>query len=384
MRVVLLLLVAANLLAFAWGQGWLTPIIGDVRQPERMGRQVGPDRLRVLGPGDSARTERAVAGRIESDESSRPPHPPAGSPRRQAAEPAASTPRDAEGDGPRAMLPGSASPPGAPSTTTARQELADSRPAAMAVAPTSPPAPAAAPNGPSPSAASAPPTSTAPAVPFGLAEPPLTEALASENGRQALAPRAAAPQPQPSALSAPSAQPPLADASRAPLVPGTEPAPPATGLQATQACFDLRGLDSVRAEAARTDLQGMGAVDIEDLAAENRSGYIIYLPPAESVELAQARIEQLREQGLRDGDFYLILDGTYRLAISLGVFNRMDSVELQLERLRARGVEGAEVGFVNPGATRITLRVRGPGDLLDEAQLRAMANLRGGSLVRCQ
>src|SRR5690606_35266928 len=139
-----------------------------------------------------------------------------------------------------------------------------------------------------------------------------------------------------------------------------------------------------RAEAARTELEGMGAVDIEDLATENRSGYIIYLPPAESAELAQARIEQLREQGLRDGDFYLILDGTYRFAVSLGVFNRMDSVELQLARLRARGVEDTEVGFVNPGATRITLRVRGPEDLLDEAQLRAMANLRGGSLVRGQ
>lgn len=127
----------------------------------------------------------------------------------------------------------------------------------------------------------------------------------------------------------------------------------------------------------------MGEVTIEDLATENRSGYIVYLPPAESVERAQARIEQLREQGVRDSDIYLILDGTYRLAISLGVFNRMDSVEVQLERLRARGVEDAEVGFVNPAATRITLRVRAPEGRLDEAQLRAMANLRGASLARC-
>src|SRR5690606_37502107 len=74
---------------FAWGQGWLAPIIGDVRQPERMGRQVGPDRLRVLGPGDRARTERAVAGRVESDE--------AGSaPPRSAAEGARARPEPAE------------------------------------------------------------------------------------------------------------------------------------------------------------------------------------------------------------------------------------------------------------------------------------------------
>src|SRR5690606_1632807 len=88
MRIALLLLIAANLLAFAWGQGWLVPIIGDVRQPERMGRQVGPDRLRVLGPGDHARTERAVAGRVESEEAGSAPPRPAGQGARARPEPA--------------------------------------------------------------------------------------------------------------------------------------------------------------------------------------------------------------------------------------------------------------------------------------------------------
>src|SRR5690606_41852080 len=128
-------------------------------------------------------------------------------------------------------------------------------------------------------------------------------------------------------------------------------------------------------------LEGMGAASIEERGVENRSGYIVYLPASDTAELAQARIEQLREQGVRD--IYLVLDGTYRLAISLGVFNRMDSVELLLGELRARGVEDAEVGFVNPAASRVTLRVRGPGDLLEEEQVRAVANLRVGRLSRC-
>lgn len=426
MRVLLLLLVAANLLAFAWGQGWLIPIIGDVRQPERMGRQVGPDRLRVLGPGDSAGTERAVAGRVESDESTRPsarhaPHSArstterAGTAARGASpslattsSPAASArdgdhgggqddfasrddvvgsaatqadrsgnrERDGErnqgasdsnavvagkdGAGLRAML-----PPSAPSTLKdlARPSVADA-----AAAPESPPSPAAAPG-----AASAPPAPAAPAVPFGLAEPPLTDALASEGGRRSPALRAAAPQgTQPDQSPAPDRPAPALSAS-------SGPAPLASA--AVQACFDLRGLDRVGAEAARDQLEGMGAVSVEELSTENRSGYIVYLPPFESAELAQARIEQLRGQGVQD--IYLILDGTYRLAISLGVFNRMESVELQLERLRARGVEDAEIGFVNPAATRLTLRVRGPEDRMDEAQMRAMANLRGAQLARC-
>src|SRR5690606_39503241 len=66
MRIALLLLVAANLLAFAWGQGWLAPVIGDVRQPERLERQVGPERLRVLRRDDPHPKERVVAGRVES------------------------------------------------------------------------------------------------------------------------------------------------------------------------------------------------------------------------------------------------------------------------------------------------------------------------------
>lgn len=407
MRIVLLLLVAANLLAFAWGQGWLAPIIGDVRQPERMHRQVGPERLRVLERGEPGTKARAVAGRIESAE-----------PREASAAPGPTLPGQAPANdrpGRAGSVGGSDQAPaggasgtsaveaGRPGNATGAGNDAGSGADALGLremaarppggpASDASPSPAVSPEArPAPGAGAEPPRA-APAVPFGLAEPPITAALADESTPLASAAgvgTASSTGPDPAAASNARAAPPAAERATADAaLPGNletgawpAPAPKPPVARAAQVCFDLRGLDAVRAAAAQEQLEEMGATSVEELAVENRSGYIVYVPASETVEQAQARIEQLREQGVRD--IYLVLDGTYRLAISLGVFNRMDSVELLLRELRARGVEDAEVGFVNPAASRVTLRVRGPGDLLEEEQVRAVANLRGGQLSRC-
>ncbi|MEI7446046.1 MAG: hypothetical protein WCK28_14245, partial [Burkholderiales bacterium] len=51
MKGFLSLLVVANLLLFAWFRGWMAPFGGDGRDPQRIERQVAPERLRVVsGP----------------------------------------------------------------------------------------------------------------------------------------------------------------------------------------------------------------------------------------------------------------------------------------------------------------------------------------------
>lgn len=55
MKVLLALLVIANLLLYGWFKGWMAPYGGDGREPQRMARQVMPERLRVVpdaGPSD--------------------------------------------------------------------------------------------------------------------------------------------------------------------------------------------------------------------------------------------------------------------------------------------------------------------------------------------
>lgn len=48
MRIVLVILVIANLLLLGWFQGWMSPLGGMGREPERPAREVMPERLRIL------------------------------------------------------------------------------------------------------------------------------------------------------------------------------------------------------------------------------------------------------------------------------------------------------------------------------------------------
>ncbi len=48
MRFVLIALLAANLALLAWFQGWMAPYGGDGREPHRLARQIGADRIRVM------------------------------------------------------------------------------------------------------------------------------------------------------------------------------------------------------------------------------------------------------------------------------------------------------------------------------------------------
>jgi hypothetical protein len=67
MRIVVALLVVANLVFWAWSQGWLDGTSGGrasgQREPDRLARQVNPERMRILDPADvqaGARTSAPV------------------------------------------------------------------------------------------------------------------------------------------------------------------------------------------------------------------------------------------------------------------------------------------------------------------------------------
>lgn len=58
LRLLVLLLLLANLLFFAWAQGWLRGIVTvdplGAREPHRLREQVRPDLIQVLPPGSVA------------------------------------------------------------------------------------------------------------------------------------------------------------------------------------------------------------------------------------------------------------------------------------------------------------------------------------------
>lgn len=67
MRTVALLLLAANLLFFAWVQGWLGPVLmppmSSEREPDRLAAQVRPEVITLLGTNEAERARRAASER---------------------------------------------------------------------------------------------------------------------------------------------------------------------------------------------------------------------------------------------------------------------------------------------------------------------------------
>jgi hypothetical protein len=65
LRVAVALIVAANLLFFAWARGWLAPGLppphADEREPERLAAQVRPESIRLLPPEAAAASNARVA-----------------------------------------------------------------------------------------------------------------------------------------------------------------------------------------------------------------------------------------------------------------------------------------------------------------------------------
>jgi hypothetical protein len=89
---------------------------------------------------------------------------------------------------------------------------------------------------------------------------------------------------------------------------------------------------------------------------EEVTSYWVYLPPSPTMADAQRRIAELKQLGI--AEYYLMPDGPFRGAISLGLF-RQDDLAFALQRsLAERGVRGARVAPRGPGTSKMTLRVR--------------------------
>jgi hypothetical protein len=288
MKLVLTLLVVANVLLFGWFRGWMAPLGGDGREPGRMDRQVGEERVRVVPP--ERLSAPGAGGRPNT-----PPGPPA------APAPASPAPAQPAASAPPAVVPG--------------------------------PPPAAAPASPPPAAASAPPPVLAYETP----------------GRS----------------------------------PG--PSPPTPGalaalLRAGQ-CVEagpMSETDAVRVQAALDAVTPDLAVQMRRI--EDITSWWVYLPPT-TVDNTR-RVADLRQRGIRDT--YVMPDGPWRGAISLGLF-RQEELALALARsIAERGVKGVRVAPRGPGPGRVVLQVRPVTDAMLAEIERLRAALPEAGFRACQ
>ncbi|MDX1434428.1 MAG: hypothetical protein R3286_18445, partial [Gammaproteobacteria bacterium] len=148
-------------------------------------------------------------------------------------------------------------------------------------------------------------------------------------------------------------------------------APPAAPAEPAQAaCYSVGPLEDaavIDALGAWLESEGVPATLRLDERREV-ARYWVYLPPAESREEADARVEAMRAAGI--DDIYVIPRGDMAFAISLGLFSQRASLDRRLESLERHGFTPA----VAPRYRSVTASwydLRTPAG--DDAQAHALA-----------
>ena len=147
------------------------------------------------------------------------------------------------------------------------------------------------------------------------------------------------------------------------------PAPPAPTAPSSGAPSDAALIASLRASRC-AELGPMGEPDLvrlqvaleairDDLAfavrrADETTSWWVYLAPS-PVDTAR-RLADLRGRGVTDT--YVMPDGAWRGAISLGLFRQEDLAVALQRSIAGRGVKGVRVAPRGPGAGRFTMQVR--------------------------
>jgi hypothetical protein len=119
---------------------------------------------------------------------------------------------------------------------------------------------------------------------------------------------------------------------------------PATGSSNTLVCLewgDFSGPDLTRAVAALSALQ-LGE-KLSQRQVERDIGYWVYIPPLRNKAAVNRKVDELKALGIRE---YFIIQsaGSWRNAISLGVFKTSEAAQNFLNHLRTKGVRTAKVG----------------------------------------
>lgn len=120
--------------------------------------------------------------------------------------------------------------------------------------------------------------------------------------------------------------------------------PPLSVKQRNLVCLewgDFSGTDLKRA----TDL--LSAMQLGDKLSQREiqydKGYWVYIPPLKNRAAANKKIAQLKSLGIKE--YFIVQEsGSFRHAISLGVFKTEETAQNYLNELHAKGVSSARIG----------------------------------------
>jgi hypothetical protein len=121
---------------------------------------------------------------------------------------------------------------------------------------------------------------------------------------------------------------------------------PAAASMAVAACYEWGSFavpDAARAKAAldRIGLESTAKPQTPQEAVR----YWVYIPPRESLEKAQAKVDEIKALGIEES--FIIQEPKWRFAVSLGVFKADALATKFLEELHSRGIKSAVKGRRN-------------------------------------
>lgn len=122
-------------------------------------------------------------------------------------------------------------------------------------------------------------------------------------------------------------------------------------------CYEWGSFSSNTIALARAVLEKSGQnINVRVAAPQEASRYWVYIPPRKTVQEAQARVEELRAVGINDT--FLVQEGRWRNAISLGLFREEASAQRLAEELRSRGVADVTSAMRNQEGRQFVIDIK--------------------------
>lgn len=130
-----------------------------------------------------------------------------------------------------------------------------------------------------------------------------------------------------------------------PRVTAHRPAPPAEPPLQTLTgamCLEWRGLDSAEFIQVREQLKGLAGERVMSfIEVPLVTRHWVYLPPLPSPESAAELLADLAAAGV--SDTFVVKEGTWRNAISLGLYSNGESAHRRVREVESRGVVDAQI-----------------------------------------
>lgn len=122
-------------------------------------------------------------------------------------------------------------------------------------------------------------------------------------------------------------------------------------------CIAFEGFDPEKADLFEKKL-AFPTGTFRRTTVSTASNYMVYIPPAKNMKAAEAHIAALKAKNITN--YFLIQEGKFRNAISLGIFKTETSANKLLTELKAQGIRDLAIAGRGRQTETVTLSINNP------------------------